>query len=83
MAADVLRKSVRKGVIRDRALLTGRERAILQLVAEGWTNKQIADHLGLNQKTVETYRIYVMRKIKASSLAELVRYAVRNLIVQP
>jgi DNA-binding NarL/FixJ family response regulator len=83
MAADVLRNSVRAGAIQDRALLTGRERAILQLVAEGWTSKQIAVHLGLNQKTVEMYRIHVMRKIKASSLAELVRYAVRNLIVQP
>jgi len=59
-------------------LLTGREREVLQLLAEGIGVKQIAGILNLSVKTVETHRQNVMRKIGAHSLAELIRYAIRE-----
>jgi DNA-binding NarL/FixJ family response regulator len=63
--------------------LTSREREIVQLLAERKSNKQIAKLLQLSVKTVETHRAAVMRKLEVSSLAELVRFAVRNQLVQP
>ena len=63
--------------------LTNREREVVQLIAEGYTNKQIANLLHLSLKTVETHRAAIMRKLDASSTADLVRYAIRNKIVQP
>jgi DNA-binding NarL/FixJ family response regulator len=62
--------------------LTSREREIVQLLAERKSNKQIAKLLQLSVKTVETHRAAVMRKLEVSSLAELVRFAVRNQLVQ-
>jgi DNA-binding NarL/FixJ family response regulator len=63
--------------------LTMREREVVQLVAEGNINKQIAYILGISVKTVETHRAAVMEKLKLRTTAELVLYAVRNNIVQP
>lgn len=63
--------------------LTAREREIVQLIAEGRINKQIAHLLDISVKTVETHRATAMHKLKLRSTAELVRYAVRNNIVQP
>lgn len=63
--------------------LTSREREVVQLIAEGMSNKQISRHLNLSVKTVETHRAAAMRKIGVSSTASLVRYAVRNYIVVP
>jgi len=63
---------------RQRSILTGRERLVVQLIAEGHTNKQIANVLNISPKTVETHRAAVMRKLTLSSSASLVRYAVRN-----
>ena len=60
------------------SILTPREREIVQLIAEGHSNKQIAGILNLSLKTVETHRAAVMRKLNLSSSAALVRYAVRN-----
>ena len=68
---------------RERLALTYRERGVVQLVAEGYTNKQIAGLLGISLKTVETHRASVMRKLNLSSSAALVRYAIRNRIVEP
>jgi DNA-binding NarL/FixJ family response regulator len=62
--------------------LTQREREIVQLVAEGWLNKQIAFALNVSIKTVETHRASVMQKLDLHSAAELMRYAVRNQIVE-
>jgi FixJ family two-component response regulator len=53
--------------------LTPRERQVMDLVADGRTNKAIAIYLGLREKTVEVHRAHVMQKMKAGSLAELVR----------
>jgi DNA-binding NarL/FixJ family response regulator len=57
------------------ALLSQREREVLELVAQGFTNQQIADRLGLSVKTVETYRARLVDKLGLQSRAELVRYA--------
>ena len=61
--------------------LTAREREMVQLVAEGNTSKDIAQVLGISVKTVETHRAAVMRKLKLNSVADLVRYAIRNGII--
>ena len=62
--------------------LTSRERSVVQLIAEGHSNKQIASILSISVKTVETHRASAMRKLNVSSAAALVRYAVRNKIVE-
>jgi DNA-binding NarL/FixJ family response regulator len=62
--------------------LTSREREIVQLLAEGQSNKQVASTLGISVKTVETHRATIMRKLRCDSFAELVRYAIRQKIVQ-
>lgn len=63
--------------------LSAREREILQLLAEGHTTKEVADRLKLSVKTGETHRANLMKKIGARSTAGLVRYAIRNGIIQP
>ena len=62
--------------------LTSREREVVQLLAEGKTSKEVAVALNLSVKTAETHRTNVMRKLDLHSVADLVRYAVRNNIVQ-
>ncbi len=66
---------------RDR--LTPREREIVQLLAEGKSSKEVAVSLGLSVKTAETHRANIMRKLDLHSISDLVRYAVRNNIVEP
>jgi DNA-binding NarL/FixJ family response regulator len=68
---------------REGSPLTHRERSVVQLIAEGYTNKQIAGLLKISGKTVETHRAAIMRKLNLSSSAALVRYAIRNRIVEP
>jgi len=68
---------------RERSLLTHRERSVVQLVAEGHTNKQIARLLKISLKTVETHRGAVRRKLNLSSHIALIRYAIRNHIAEP
>jgi len=63
--------------------LTHREREIVQQVAEGRLNKEIAARLNISIKTVETHRASAMRKLKLKTTADLVRYAVRNQLIQP
>ena len=63
--------------------LSPREREIIQLLAEGKSNKEAAAVLGISMKTAETHRAAIMRKLGFESFSELVRYAVRNHIVQP
>lgn len=60
------------------SVLTQREREVLRLVAEGMTSRQIADSLCVSPKTVETHRTRLMKKLELSSLADLVKYAVRE-----
>jgi DNA-binding NarL/FixJ family response regulator len=61
--------------------LTAREREVVQLLAEGKSSKEVAVALNLSVKTAETHRTNVMRKLDLHSVADLVRYAVRNNIV--
>jgi DNA-binding NarL/FixJ family response regulator len=61
--------------------LSAREREIIQLVAEGKSNKEVATLLNLSVKTVETHRANLMRKLNLHSLAELIHHAIQNKIV--
>ncbi len=63
------------------SILTPREREILQLLAEGNSAKEIASHLNMSHKTVETHRRNVMEKLNTRSIAELTKYAVREGLV--
>lgn len=65
------------------ATLTAREREVLQLIAEGRSTKEVAEGLGMSTKTAETHRANLMRKLGLRSLAELVRYAIRNKVIEP
>jgi DNA-binding NarL/FixJ family response regulator len=67
--------------IRER--LTAREREIVQLLAEGKSSKEVAVALGISVKTAETHRANIMRKLELHSVSELVRYAVRNQMIEP
>jgi DNA-binding NarL/FixJ family response regulator len=62
--------------------LTNREVGVVQMIAEGHTNKHVARLLNISPKTVETHRASVMRKLNLSSSADLVRYAIRNNLVE-
>jgi DNA-binding NarL/FixJ family response regulator len=64
-------------------LLSSREKSVVQLIAEGHTNKSVGAVLNLSVKTVETHRASAMRKLNISSTAELVRYAIRTKLVGP
>jgi DNA-binding NarL/FixJ family response regulator len=64
------------------ASLTPREREVLQLLAEGHANKEVAATLGISTKTVEAHRSSLMRKLHARSAADLVRYAIRNKMIE-
>ncbi len=62
--------------------LTAREREVVQLVAEGRSSREVAAELHISVKTVESHRTNVMRKLRIRSVSQLVRYAVRNGLVQ-
>jgi len=62
--------------------LSSREREVVQLVAEGRTNKEIATELGVSVKTVDAHRTNIMRRLNVHSVADLVRYAIRNRIIE-
>jgi two-component system response regulator NreC len=62
--------------------LTAREREIVRLLAEGQSNKEIAASLGISIRTAETHRARLMSKLKIDSLPALVRYAIRNNIIE-
>ncbi len=63
------------------SVLTAREREIIQLIAEGMSAKEIASHLNVSVKTVETHRRNIMEKLDTRSIAELTKYAVREGLV--
>jgi DNA-binding NarL/FixJ family response regulator len=58
--------------------LSPREREVLQLIAEGWSTKQIASHLYVSIKTIETHRRQIMKKLDLHSIADLTKYAIRE-----
>jgi len=65
-----------------RSRLTSREREIVQLLAEGKSSKEVAAALGISVKTAETHRANIMRKLEIHSVSELVRYAIKNQIIE-
>jgi DNA-binding NarL/FixJ family response regulator len=65
------------------ARLSPREREVLQLLAEGKSNKEIGVLLGTTTKTAETHRTHILAKLDLHSMSELVRYAIRNRVIEP
>lgn len=63
--------------------LTSREREVVQLLAEGKSSKEVASALNISAKTAETHRANIMRKLDFHSVGEIVRYAVRNQMIDP
>jgi DNA-binding NarL/FixJ family response regulator len=78
---ETLKKSRQAGD-KDSLRLTGREREVVQLLAEGHSSKRVAVALGISAKTAETHRANIMRKIDCHSVTGLVRYAIRNHIIE-
>ncbi len=80
LLTDYVHRARRAGERADAAFLslTDREREVLTLVAQGFTNQEIADRLIVSVKTVETHRAHIMSKLGLQSRAELVRYALRE-----
>src|SRR5580698_935582 len=87
-AADMLlngfskEKSVADPQSNLRNRLTSREREVVQLLAEGKSSKEVAVVLGISVKTAETHRANIMRKLEMHSVSEVVRYAVKNQIIE-
>ena len=78
---DYVRKLRRSGTEDAYDLLTAREREVLQLIAEGKSNKDIANLLNLSVYTVESHRSNLMEKLNVRGLPELILYAVRKGII--
>ncbi len=80
---DSFRGERRAGTRANGTRLTPREREIVQLLAEGRSNKGVAAALGISPRTVENHRAKIMDKLHLHSFGDLVRYAIRNRIVEP
>jgi DNA-binding NarL/FixJ family response regulator len=78
---DYVRQLESRGLEDSYELLTGREREILQLLAEGKANKDVANLLNISLTTVETHRGHILQKLSLHSTAELILYAVRKRII--
>jgi two-component system response regulator NreC len=76
--SGALLSDYRKDVIDPADLLTKREREVLQLIAEGQTNKEVATRLNLSVYTVDSHRGKIMEKLNLHSTGELVRFAIKN-----
>jgi DNA-binding NarL/FixJ family response regulator len=78
---DYMRQLQQRGLKDSYDLLTDREKEILQLLAEGKSNKEVATTLDLSTYTVETHRTHIMQKLNLHSSAEIVLYAMRKKII--
>jgi len=81
MLDDYVRHLVEKGIADRFDTLSEREREIFQLIAEGHSNKAIADLLSVSPATVETHRAHILQKLDVHNAAELVLYAVRRGVI--
>ena len=81
LAEDYVRVLKQKGAVDSYDLLTSREQEILQLLAEGKANKEVATDLNISLYTVETHRSHILQKLNLHNSAELVLYAVRKGII--
>ena len=81
--AEIIRSVVANpsSVQRSKDFLTDREREVLQLIAEGFSTKEIAQQLGLSVKTVDNHRTNMMRKLDLHNVASITRYAMQNGLV--
>ena len=82
LAEDYVRVLKQKGAVDSYDLLTSREREILQLLAEGKANKEVATALNISPYTVETHRRHILEKLNLHNPAELILYAVRKGIIR-
>ena len=82
LAEDYMRQMQDKSVEDSYDLLTPREKDVLQLLAEGKTNKEVATILNLSLYTVETHRGNIFQKLNLHSGAELILYAVRKGVIR-
>jgi two-component system response regulator NreC len=80
---EYLRGAQGKGRKREYETLTDREREVLKLTAEGFTNREIAENLVISPKTVDTYRQRIMEKLNLHHRSELVRYALKTGLLTP
>jgi two-component system response regulator NreC len=78
LVADYIRQLQQRGLTDSYNLLTDREKEVLQLLAEGRSNKEVASLLNLGLSTVETHRANLMQKLDLHNTAEIVLYAVRK-----
>jgi two-component system response regulator NreC len=81
MLDDYVRHLANKGIVDRYEALSEREREIFQLIAEGNSNKEIADLLSISPATVETHRAHILQKLDLHSTAEIVLYAVRRGVI--
>jgi two-component system, NarL family, response regulator NreC len=81
--SEMVVEAIRTGAKAGAELLTLREREVLQLIAEGKTNKEVAQTLDLSLKTVDSHRTRLMDKLGVRGTAGLVRYAVRRGLIRP
>jgi DNA-binding NarL/FixJ family response regulator len=81
MLDDYLRTLAKKGIVDRYDALSEREREIFQLIAEGHSNKDVADLLSISVATVETHRAHILQKLDVHNTAELVLYAVRRGVI--
>ena len=79
--AELLRRSQTNPERTGLLLLTPREREVLQLVAEGATNREVADELSISIKTVETHKSHIMDKLQVRKRTELIRIALRHRLI--
>jgi two-component system response regulator NreC len=81
MLDDYVRHLAEKGIVDRLDSLSEREREVLQLIAEGHTNKEIAELLSISPTTVDTHRTHILQKLDVHNTAELVLYAVRRGVI--
>jgi DNA-binding NarL/FixJ family response regulator len=81
MLDDYVRHLAGKGIVDRYEALSEREREIFQLIAEGHSNKEIAELLSVSPATVETHRAHILQKLDVHNTAELVLYAVRRGVI--
>lgn len=82
-ASRVVLERVRRPPLGTAPALTSREIDIVRLLAQGKSNKEVAASLGVSQRTVESHRTRIMQRLELDSFSDLIRYAIRNKIIQP
>jgi DNA-binding NarL/FixJ family response regulator len=82
MLDDYVKQLAKRGITDRYETLSEREREVFQLVAEGRSNKQIAELLFVSPNTIETHRLHIMEKLDLHSAAEIVLYAVRRGVIR-